>query len=257
MSDPAANDTVDRARVIDRVRKLMAFNDQTATEAEVENAMSLAARLMEQHAIDRADVEDAAAGSGGGASGTTRTRGESALARNLARWEGALAAAVEQAVPGVSHYVDADETQDPFGSSTQRQTFIVWYGPDQAVHVATLLFDETRLIIATLAGRLYGGCYRGRGRSYAEGFAGALYRRILRDRQASADAERVSAIVLRDEAANREWLAEEHDVELFRRPRSRGGRHFADAYDHGRRDGEEHEFTPIRPRVDEDSRRLD
>ena len=50
-ANSAADDAAEsRSRIIERVRKLMAFRDGTATEAEVENALSLAARLMEQHA---------------------------------------------------------------------------------------------------------------------------------------------------------------------------------------------------------------
>lgn len=240
--------TTDRDRIIDRIRKLMAFNDRTATEAEVENAMALASGLMERHAIDRADVEDAAAAAGAGEGvDVVRTRGRSPLRRNLATWEATLMAAVRAAVPGVSSYTDTDEDPD---DPEFLVTMVVWYGPEDAVEVARVLFDETRLIIASLAAGIYGGCYRGRGRSYAEGFAHALWQRMQREREASAEHERVTAIVRRDEERNTQWLADEHGVELMRRPRRRGGRHDPSAFAHGERDGTMHELSGIRPKLD-------
>ncbi len=252
-SAAAAADAESRARIIDRVRKLMAFRDGTATEAEVENALSLASRLMEQHAIDREEV--AAAGGGGrdgsdSAAGPPRARGESPLGGNVAHWEVWLAIAVREAVPGVSYYTNSFYGDgSPNRPGQGRRSWVFWYGPEAAVEIARMLFDETRVIIATLAAGMYGGCYRGRGRSYAEGFAQALYRRVQREREQSERREQVTAIVRRDAAANDQWLAREHGVHLTRRSSRRGGTVDQEAFEHGRSDGQRHEFSGIRPRV--------
>ncbi len=258
----AANSATDdaaesRSRIIERVRKLMAFRDGTATEAEVENALSLAARLMEQHAIDRAEVFRGLGGAAAGGDGPpggpdiTRSRASSPLGGNVAYWESWLTSAVREAVPGVSCYTDA--TTGRFDGVRRSRVF--WYGPETAVEIARLLFDETRLIIATLAAGMYGGCYRGPGRSYAEGFAQALWRRIRDDRVKSERQAEVTAIVLQDAAANQQWLAREHGVHITKRSSRRGGTMNREAFEHGRTDGQRHEFSGVRPRVEDGRRR--
>ncbi len=255
----SAADAESRARIIDRVRKLMAFRDGTASEAEVENAMALAARLMEQHAIDRSEVAAAAAAAAAAEGGSVdatgpapaRTRAESPLGGNVAHWEVWLAMAVREAVPGVSYYTNSFYGKPSSGRpGTGRRSWVFWYGPETAVEIARMLFDETRVIIATLAAGMYGGCYRGPGRSYAEGFAQALHRRMQQERQQSERRDEVTAIVRRDAAANEQWLAREHGVHLTRRNSRRGGTFDRDAFEHGRTDGQRHEFSGIRPRVE-------
>lgn len=250
----SAADAESRARIIERVRKLMAFRDGTATEAEIENALSLAARLMEQHAIDRSEVAAAGGDDRSGDSANpapARARAESPLGGNVAHWEVWLAMAVREAVPGVSYYTNSFYGQaSPGRPGTGRRSWVYWYGPETAVAIARMLFDETRVIIATLAAGMYGGCYRGPGRSYAEGFAQALHRRVQQERQQSERREVVTAIVRRDAVANDQWLARELGVQLTRRSSRRGGPIDRDAFEHGRTDGQRHEFSGIRPRVE-------
>lgn len=234
----------DRESIINKVRKLLAFDEDTATQGEIENAMSLAQQLMEKHALDAADVDRIS----DEPEEIWRDKINSELNSTLATWESMLANAVEQAVPGVNHY-RGREYKRTFGNGgrSRRIMTIVWYGPADLVEVAKALFDETRLVISTLAAGVYGGVYRGQGRSYCEGFADALRRKAEAQRSGSEHAEQLNAIVLSSEAANRGWLLETHGVKLSKASRSSGGRHFGDAYGEGKKDGERHGFTPGKP----------
>ncbi len=259
-ADPAsrtdAADAAARARILDRIRKLMAFNHATATEAEVENAMGLAARLMEAHAIEQDEVEAAlrtSADDAAAASHVERDLRRGDAVASMSWWEKILASAVREAVPGVGSYIERKRRRTRRGGTSSR-SHLVWYGPVAAVEVAELLYEETRLVIASMATFQYGGCFRGEGRSYAEGFAESLYAAAREARAASEQQERVSAIVLRTEAANERWLADRHGV----RPRAStsaapSGEHHDGAFLHGTRDGQAHEFGGIRPRLDEEA----
>ncbi len=96
----------DRDRIVARVRTLMAFDHGTATEAEAEaeirNAMELAGRLMEAHAIELDEVASAADAAGGAEDpAIERDLRASPPIATIAYWEQVLVSAVLAAVPGV------------------------------------------------------------------------------------------------------------------------------------------------------------
>lgn len=227
----------DKQRIIDRVRKLLAFSGETATEGEVENAHSMAQSLMEQYAIEQAEIAAA------------EDAGDIERARHIAQaggrksvWENTLAHAVKQVVPGISFYCSRGSTG--FGSSRKTGAQYIFYGPAEAAEIARDLFMETRDIIATMAAGKHGGVYRGPGRSYAEGFSTALYRRAQEQTAASEHAEKLTAIVLVSEKENKLWLYDEHNVKLYAGSRPRGGQHYGDANREGQADGNRHDFKP-------------
>jgi hypothetical protein len=232
-------------RIIARIRKLLAFDGDNATEGEIENAMRLAQELMERHAIDAAELADRPADDR--PAEPERDRRSSTIGARVSTWESTLAWAVVQAVPGVNHY-SSTEFKRSFGTGrSRRQATIVWYGPADLVEVAAELYESTRLTIATMAAGVYSGVYRGQGRSYCEGFASALYAKARKQRQAGEHAEKLGAIVLASEAANKKWLATTHNIKLRTVSRGGGGAHYGDAYGEGRKDGERHGFNPGRP----------
>ncbi len=106
-------------------------------------------------------------------------------------------------------------------------------------------------MIGTLAAGMDGGCYRGPGRSYAEGFAETLLLAARDVRTSSANASRMTARVPRIEAGDQRWLADRHGVRTrVKRVAPPSGEHFDDAFEHGEQDGREHEFGSSRERLD-------
>ena len=233
----------DRERVIDKVRKLMRFDEHTATKAEVENAMRLAQEMMEKHSIDSSEL---------GVDDTAETierslRKSMLTGARVTKWERQLAITVKTCVPGVSFF----ETYEPrrhFGRGVCDMGTFYWYGPDEIVEVAKELFDETRAVVATMAVGSYGSVYNTQGRSYCIGFAYALSAMVSKRRDASDNAERVASIVLASDAANKEWLRDEHGFEIEESqagpPR---GEFDEQALKLGVRDGKNHDVTPREP----------
>lgn len=237
---------MDKSRIIERIRKLLAFDGSNATPGEVENAVRLAQQLMEQHAIESAELESAAPA---GSTGPEYVRTPSDLGAKCALWESALAAAVRTAVPGVDCY-RATTTRRTFDGTGDVRTVAVvyWYGPVDLVEVAQRLYEETRTVIAAMAVGAYGSIYKGEGRSYAEGFAAGLQRKATEQRRASEHRDAIGAIVLRREAQNQAWLMKAHGVKLGGGTRATGpnGRHYGSAYGAGSRDAASYGFTPGR-----------
>lgn len=234
--------------IISKIQKLLAYDGDNATEAEVANAMNAAQRLMEKYAIETADLEeDASYGND-----VERTRAVSELSARLGTWESWLRSAVEYAVPGVNSYRTNEYRKPKFGEGSARTRKIavfMWYGPADLVEVAKNLFDETRAVIATMAHASYGGVYRGEGRSYAEGFARKLNElaKEARGGGSDEDRERLGEIVLASEAANLGWLEEVHGIKLQKAGGLGNGRHHSGAFGAGQRDGENHNFRPSAP----------
>ena len=234
----------DKESIISKIRKLLAFDGDTATQAEVEAAMGRAQVLMERHAIEMADLEE---DQGAEADPIQRDRIAVELNGRTANWEVTLANAVEMAVPGVNHYRAREYRKPKFGGIGDRSRKVmtcVFYGPADAVEVASRLFAETREIIATMATGVYSSPYSGEGRSYAEGFAKALFDKARASRSASDNAERLGEIVLVREEQNKNWLSEAHGVNLVSASMSTSGRHHSSAYGAGTKDGQNHEFKP-------------
>jgi hypothetical protein len=199
--------------------------------------MSLAAKMMADHAIEEDDIRNES-----GADGPSYDHAVRSVERGrMASWEKMLAHAVERAIPGVFHYLTALPSSE-FGKARRQVMAIAWYGSAERVEAAQALFDETRTVIATMACGRFGGAYRGEGRSYAEGFAVALINKANEAQREHALAERVTAIIRAEEARAKQWLADTRGVRLQRVQSSRGGRHHGHAFGVGKRDGGNHAF---------------
>lgn len=245
----------DRDRIISRVQKLLAFDENNASEGEIENALKMAQNLMEAHAIEQAELEAESQSS----DPVVREQANSKLKANVAKWESWLGAAVRTVVPGVDYYQTNEYVRAFDGTGKlRRQSMLVWYGPADLVEVAKALFDETRAVIATLAQGNFGGVYKGQGRSYCEGFASALHDKAYRQRQENEEKRlaeategaivlRMTDIVKKAKAENSEWLQEAHGIKLTSAGGGGGGHHYGDAYGEGKKDGQRHDFTPGKP----------
>lgn len=174
----------DRAK--ETVRKLLAVaNDSAASEAEIENAMKHAARLIDQHQIDRAELEAKTDGTAQAEQPMGRHAAQT-TATNFSTWEKTLAQAVAKIFGNVACYSDnAKPVQRmPNGiaatdrnGTAKRVSQFQYYGPTEDAQEAAALFQEWSIAIATMAVRRWGGAYRGDGAAYAEGFTSALYRK--------------------------------------------------------------------------------
>lgn len=247
-----------------------------ATEEEANSALEFARRLMLRHQLTEADLASTKDRTPQEIAADTEYTQRTAYGQSarMAAWEVSLAYAIQLTIGTVGWY-QANAAQkrtatgnlefDAKGQPFNRSRF-VWYGPAEDCRDAAELLDEWSVLIASLARMKWGGAFRGKGRSYAEGFASALQEKARERDQAEraliSGAPRGSAkdaaMVARSEAqggacsalvvqaardvmlakknAGKAWLSTQ-GVRLTTSSSGGGGSRNGDAYAAGRRDG--------------------
>lgn len=254
-------------KIKDRVRKLLNLaNDPAAFDREIENAMRFARRLMLQHNITEQEL------------GTPRDPHEVAaeteyaqadafsFGSNISNWECFLMSAISKLVGTVGAYKTSETRTKKTTAGTivfdakgqpQEGKRVVFYGPAEDARDASELFAEWVNVIAAMARLRYGGCFRGDGRSYAEGFAQALLlsvQNIQKKEVKEIAAESTGrALVIRNafclieakKARGAEWLRQELGIKL-RKTSGNVNRNNPDAFGAGMNDGKKSSFTRAR-----------
>lgn len=224
-------------KIKDRIRKLLTLaNDSGAFEGEIDNALRFARRLMLQHNVSEADLgkpqdPHEAAAAAEYAQHQTYTMGAS-----LSTWEIILMNAIADLIGSVNHYRDSGVALRRTAAGTveydsrgqaRKGSKVVFYGPAEDARDAGSMFDEWSHVIASMARLKFGGCFRGDGKAYAEGFAQGLKSNVVRIRQeerkeiAAAPATGGALVLVRATdvmAAKKEfavgWLKKEHGIRL-------------------------------------------
>lgn len=153
-----------------------------ATQAEVESALTMARALMAQHGITAEDVAE---------DNPERLAADVTMAsvpvecgKRVAPWAVALASVATLTVGRCKTYLDRT-------NGTR-----VFYGDQEACEAAAQMYRDLVLIVETSASQAYDGAYRGRGRSYAIGFAYGLLRRIQDERKTETTLTDAPGLVL-------------------------------------------------------------
>jgi hypothetical protein len=166
-----------------RVRKLMTLaNEGSASDGEIENAMRMAAALIDKHRLDvtelNRDEQDVAEQTMGMSRGKTESS-------KFHRWETVLAHAVAELFGCVKYYLSTEPVPLRVNGIVQYYTGryagqmkkcreVVFYGPTLEAQEAAELFSEWAHLIATMGVIRWGGAYRGDGEAYCQGFADRL-----------------------------------------------------------------------------------
>ncbi len=229
-----------------RVLKLLNLAEcPEAVEGEIHNALAFARKLMDQHHLTEADLQDEEIREEKMGK-TVATCGGS----KMSSWESALGGALVALFGSIGWYVGGKtKSRDEFGflqrGETDRQTAI-FYGPVEDAELAKDMFEEIGKTIATMARLKWGGVYRGEGRSYCEGFAYELLNRVRKDVRENRT-EQCKALVLVKADDAKKWLKNVEGVRLRSRGGgSGGGLHHHDSYGDGRSDGQKSDFQPRR-----------
>lgn len=266
-----SNDTdIDKARR--QIRALLNLgNDDGATQAEAENALRFARRLMLRHNLNEGDVVERARDPHEIAADTEYGQVHSFTQLALfSKWENYLSYSIAELVGTVKHYLlskrerrtSAGTLEFDHKGRPKKSCQVVWYGPREDCDMAAGLFEEWSLTIVSMARLKYGNATQGPGRSYAEGFASTLLQRardMAREEQKQiADQkagmlnvhESSTALVLlratdvmtaKKQRADA-WLRETSGIRLRQRSASYSSRHDSDAYAAGRADGSRANF---------------
>lgn len=259
----------DKERIKKTIRDLLNLaNNDAAFDLEAENALKFARKLMHRHNIDQSDLE------------TLRDEHEIAAAADveygrkhcfseaatLSWWERTLASVIADTIGTLKWYMETKMVRTtPHGTVDFRDgkksvaTRITFYGPAEDCADAIDLFDEWRQVIIAMARMKFGGVFRGKGRSYCEGFAAALWEKVtvMRDQEVFAiedNTDKSYALMLRNSTAimkakregASEWLEKTQGVKLRKGNSTSYRKHYAGAYKTGREDGRKSEVTRTR-----------
>ncbi|TWT48207.1 hypothetical protein KOR42_39970 [Thalassoglobus neptunius] len=236
-------------RIIAKVAKLFAIAaDDAASQAEIENAIQHAQRLMDAHQLTEQDIQQVET------SADTSQRMDqfhAVVGQRIHQWEEALAFFVDDFV-GCPSYVDPALREAttaggfPRLDASGRQRFgksFVWYGIAEDAAAAARLFEELHMVIQVSALAKFRGYWKGDGAKYALGFAHGLREQIEKTQQriesvtpGSSDSR--ALMVQRKTDLAMRWLENEKKVVLRKdRSRNRPLQGSATAYKTGRDDG--------------------
>lgn len=173
-------------RMIDKIKALMnKTSENGATDAEAQSAIDMAYRLMQKYQLTEDDLAHEPADDYHKVDEAKHDRCRSFVGGVFFFWEGSLATFVSQFV-GVEAYMDNrknlvrkngfvqfDQNDQPrYGKS------IVFYGIAEDAVMAAELYDELRMLIASMAVAKYGTVFKGEGGAYAQGFVSGLFSKL-------------------------------------------------------------------------------
>jgi hypothetical protein len=259
--------SADNDKIKDRIRKLLNLaKDSAAYEGEIDNAMRFARRLMLEHNIAEGDLETPSDPHEAAAREEYMQAEAFTQSENFSTWEGILMSAVCLLIGTIGDYRTHQKAtkKTPLGTVSFDEkgkpkvgTKVVFYGPAEDARDGAAIFEEWAHVIATMARLKFGGCFRGEGRSYAEGFAYALKKNmeaIQKEERKEIEYQSTStALVLRNslslmEAKKKrgaEWLRKDQGIHL-RHSSGRGNHNDPGAFAAGCADGAKSNFSRAR-----------
>lgn len=269
-------------RIKDRIRKLLALGDaeKNTFDAEIDNALRFARRLMLKHNIGEDDLKEEPRGAHEIAADVEATEYGKDWTRTMGSrftaWECDLVGAVCALVGTVKWYRGHEETRRKRGTDIIEYNDVTGrpakvrrieiYGPAEDVRDALDLVAEWQETIVAMARMKHGGALRGAGKSYAEGFAFALKVKVAEMQKEElalignrnerllalpSGEERSSALVVANATslmvAKREraeqWLEDVAGIKLCRGPGIGSGSHNSGAFGDGMKDGKKAGFS--------------
>lgn len=237
--------------IISKVKKLMAIAENDASsDGEIDNAMRFAQQLMDNHHLTEEDLAHEPDDDYAKVDKADKGERRAFVGRQLYTWESMLAGFASKFV-GCPCYVDNNlkTARKPNGfavldenGDVKKGKSIVFYGIAEDAMIAVEIYNELRALIATMAVGKWGGCYRGDGAAYSEGFVSGLNTKLAKARIEDKKSESTSMILLshrrdalikyKNEKAQ-QWLSKERGIKL----RSGGSRTGSSGSYEARRDG--------------------
>lgn len=247
-------------KIKDRIRKLLAVaRNSGATEGEVYNALMAANALMRKHRICESDLTvmdnyiEAKRKVDLGHKDIVRT----SVGASIYAWEAGLSVFVCDYVGGIGAFLDNNKflarnrlgivVEHPVDGGPYNGKSVCFYGLAEDAMLGAEVYEEIRTYLSRRARELYGGCYKGEGGVYCQGFVTGLFERVeqakaLEHREANGTGliviQRQDELTKYKERAASSYL-EECGVSVRSRQGSEGATGTKQAFDRGRRDGAE------------------
>ena len=244
-------------KIKDRIRQMLAIaSNDASSDGEIDNAIRFARNLMDQHRLSENDLVVEPADQKQAINDAPKDRAFVTIGGKIYAWESQLAHAVGQIV-GCPFYTNGDKTRlarsragyvrfDAKGEAMRGKS-IVFYGIAEDAWLAAELYEELRTTIITLARLKWGGCYKGDGGRYAEGFVDGINSKITsQEKQERINATGVNSLILIERRNDlvvhtnrvaRNWLTSQ-GVRLSKGTPRPGANGSANAYGSGVADGQ-------------------
>lgn len=246
-------------KVKERIRALLnTANNAAATDGEIETALRFAKSMMRKHHLSEDDIVERVEDE---LTSADFARYRVVIGKKFFKWELDLAYFAKEMVGGVNRYRDSTmhakraignrlTEWDKHGNNIMGKS-IVFYGVDDDALTAALLYQEMRLTIITLAKMKWGGCYKGDGGTYAEGFVSGLITKLRKDENEEVKflkgtvptdpkhaliVQRNELIATKERMAD-EWLETENGIKLVAGQGLTGANGSGAAWVQGREDG--------------------
>ncbi len=239
------------------ISKLLNLAKGSTFDGEIENAMRHARKMMMENNISENDLHLDESPKQMAEREEYGKQKVNTNATSAVPWERILVRAICLLIGTVKNYRDENkvELRNAIGilifnanEEIQYRQQLVFYGPIDDAIEATAMFREWSEIIISMARLKYGGCFRGQGRDYADGFAQSLLDGVQKaiagetkqiEMEKGSGKElvivRANEIILAKKQKAIEWLAST-GVRLHNHSGA-GVRSSSDAYSHGRSDG--------------------
>lgn|SRR3990167_3905755 len=170
-----------KEKIVGRIKALLSkTGDNGASDAESQTAMNIAASLMEKHHLTEEDLAHEPADDYSKVDQANFNEQRSFVGSVSFAWENYLASFVSEFVGCPSYYdkvkrpvrkngfVQFKNDEPLYGAS------MVFYGIPEDAAIACEIYDELRMLIASMAVGRFGKVYRGDGAAYSEGFVSGL-----------------------------------------------------------------------------------
>lgn len=173
---------IKQEKIAKKVKNLLAIaKDDHASDAEIQNAMNHAHRLMGEYHLTEDDLSHEPQDDYANVDNANFTRQKSYIGRKAYLWESTLAHFVCDFV-GIPFYITNQPEiarkngivlLDEKGKPRQGKAY-VFYGIAEDAIIAADLYDELRLLISTMAVARWASVYKGEGAVYSQGFVAGL-----------------------------------------------------------------------------------
>jgi len=238
--------TNDKAKIIERLKKILALANNNDSEGEIENALKFAKELMDTYHISEADIKNA-----DNVIAFCKEFIKSGSSK-LTNFEIFLSMAVCDIIGTVkTYYSKKIAITDPItgayvmeNGKVQYKHGIYFYGENTDVVFAGIVYETLLRRITNIALNRYGTIWRGDGRSYADGFVQGLLTKLNEAKNKNDNA--IKAIILSKTQAAENWLKKEEGLTLTK-SKAKISVHDENAYSKGNVDGRNTDTNFNRP----------
>lgn len=234
-----------------KVGKMLSLaGDQSASQGEIKNALTMATSMMAKYNLTREDIDNSKENPIEEVQYGKRTA--FSLSKKTFNWESQLVMFIARFVGTVKVYRDGGihmnrkngmVVTDEKGNPVMSKSF-VFYGCDDDCEIAVELFDELKIAIQMAAIIRFGSWAKGDGGAYCEGFVSGLRETHTKEVLKLKSDSQTNAMILVSETNQlailkqaETWLAKEQGVKLSKGQGSSGASGSSTARNEGRADG--------------------